>query len=129
MKILAEKKDISKPKDIQRVINAFFKLVRKDALLATYFADKSKEDWDAFLPVMYSFWENVLFYSGGYFGNPMQRHKELNDLRSFSEEHYHQWLFLFSKAVDDRYAGEKAELMKERALNIATIMQVKLAQQ
>ena len=78
---------------------------------------------------MYSFWENVLFYSGGYFGNPMQRHIELNDMRSFSAEHYTQWLHLFESTIDDMYAGEKAELMKDRARNIATIMQVKLAQQ
>ncbi len=129
MKSLAERKDISKPKDIHRIVNAFFKKVRKDTLLAPYFADKSKEDWEAFLPVMYSFWENVLFFSGGYFGNPMQRHMDLNAMRSFSEAHYNQWLLLFAAAIDERYAGEKAELMKERARNIATVMQVKLVQQ
>lgn len=121
------KKDITKPKHIHRIINAFFKKVRKDALLSPYFADKTKEDWEAFLPMMYSFWENALFYSGGYLGNPMQRHKELNDMRSFSEDHYARWINLFSMAIDERYAGEKAELMKERARNIATVMQVKLA--
>ena len=129
MKSLAERKDISKPKDIQRIVNAFFKKVRKDALLAPYFVDKSREDWEIFLPVMYSFWENVLFYSGGYFGNPMQRHMDLNAMRSFSEAHYNQWLLLFTEAIDERYAGEKAELMKERAHNIATVMQVKMVQQ
>jgi hemoglobin len=123
------RKDITKPKDIHRIINGFFKRVKKDALLSPYFADKSKEDWDAFLPLMYSFWENALFYSGGYLGNPMQRHKELNDIRSFSAEHFTQWLSLFEMTIDDMYAGEKAELMKERARNIATVMQVKLAQQ
>ena len=75
---------------------------------------------------MYSFWENVLFYSGGYTGNPMQRHKEMNDMKSFSQEHFTRWLNLMSEVVDKWYAGEKAEMMKERARSIATIMQVKI---
>jgi hemoglobin len=128
MKPVANKKDITKPKDIHRIIKAFFKKVKKDHLLAPFFAGKSQEDWEAFLQVMNSFWENVLFYSGGYFGNPMQRHRELNDLKSFTQEHFTRWLDLFCDTVDSGYAGEKAELMKERARNIATVMHVKLGQ-
>ena len=119
-------KDIQKPKDIHKVINAFFKKVKKDKLLSPYFAQKTKADWEAFLPVMYSFWENALFYSGNYLGNPMQRHSELNETRAFSAEHYTRWLDLFAESIDERYAGEKAELMKERSRNISTIMQVKM---
>ena len=120
------KRDIAKPKDIHRIVDAFFKKVKKDSLLAPYFVDKTQAEWDTFLPLMYSFWENALFYSGGYTGNPMQRHREMNDMRSFTREHFTKWVDLFSEAVDKWYAGEKAELMKERARNIATIMQVKI---
>ncbi|HSF88328.1 MAG TPA: group III truncated hemoglobin [Saprospiraceae bacterium] len=120
------KRDISKPKDIHRIVDRFFKKVNKDSLLAPYFADKTPDEWDAFLPVMYSFWENVLFYSGGYTGNPMQRHKEMNDMKSFSQEHFTRWITLMCEVIDKWYAGEKAEMMKERARNIATIMQVKI---
>ncbi len=122
----AVKRDITKPKDIHRIVDGFFKKVLKDNLLAPYFADKTQEEWDAFLPLMYSFWENVLFYSGGYTGNPMQRHKEMNDMMSFTQEHFARWLNLMSEVVDKWYTGEKAEMMKERARSIATIMQVKI---
>jgi hemoglobin len=123
------KKDVTWPKDVQRIVNAFFKKVRKDDLLSPYFASKTKEEWEAFLPVMYSFWENVLFYTGGYFGNPMQRHQEMNELRSFSQEHFVRWLDLMCEAIDKRYAGANADIMKERAQHISTIMQIKLEQQ
>ncbi len=122
-------RDVTKPKDVQRIVNAFFKKVRKDGLLAPFFVDKSKADWETFLPVMYSFWENVLFYSGGYFGNPMQRHQEMNELHSFTEEHFARWLDLFCEAVDQKYTGANAGIMKEKARHIATIIQVKLGQQ
>lgn len=128
MKLDRVKGDIRKPKDIQRVVNAFFRKVKKDALLAPYFKEKTPEEWDAFLPMMYSFWENVLFYSGGYFGNPMARHKEMHELRSFTQAHFDQWLELFTESVDRLYAGPNAEIMKVRAHSIATVMQVKIAQ-
>ena len=121
-----QKGDIKKPKDIHRVVNAFFKKVKKDKGLAPYFADKTKEDWEAFLLLMSSFWENAVFYTGGYQGNPMQKHMEMNATRSFSPELYTRWLDLFVQSIDEKYAGEKADLMKERARNISTIMQVKI---
>ena len=108
---IKQKVDLKKPKDIHRVVNAFFEKVKKDALLAPYFADK-----------------NVLLYSGGYFGNPMARHKEMHELHAFTEAHFEQWLQLFTESVDRLYAGPNAEMMKERARNIATVMQVKIAQ-
>lgn len=123
-----EKRDIRKPRDIQRVVNTFFRGVKKDPLLSPFFTDKTKEEWATFLPMMYSFWENVLFYSGGYFGNPMARHKEMHELRNFTPAHFEQWLHLFSESIDQLYSGPHAEMMKERARNIATVMQVKLAQ-
>ena len=125
---IKQKVDLKKPKDIHRVVNAFFEKVKKDALLAPYFADKTAEDWEVFLPMMYSFWENVLLYSGGYFGNPMARHKEMHELHAFTEAHFEQWLQLFTESVDRLYAGPNAEMMNERARNIATVMQVKIAQ-
>jgi hemoglobin len=120
--------DIKKAKDIHRVVSSFFKKVKKDKLLSPYFADKTKADWEVFLPLMNSFWENALFYSGGYHGNPMQRHTEMNAIRAFSPEHYTRWTDLLIESIDEKYAGEKAELMKERARNISTIMQVKIAE-
>lgn len=122
-------KDVEKPKDVKRVVKAFFKKVKKDDLLSPFFADKSKADWEAFIGVMCVFWENVLFYTGGYSGNPMQRHREINSLHHFSENQFTRWVDLFCEAVDQRYAGTHAEMMKEQARQIATIMQVKLTHQ
>jgi hemoglobin len=122
-------REIQKPKDVQWIVNTFFKKVRKDEMLSPFFADKSKTDWEDFLTVMCSFWENVLFYSGGYFGNPMQRHQEMNELLTFTEIHFTRWLELFCESIDQKYTGTNAGIMKERARQIATIMQVKLTQQ
>ena len=37
-----------------------------------------------------------------------------------------RWLQLFTSTVDELFEGEKAELAKQRAMSIATVMQLKL---
>ena len=123
----SEKKDITKPKDVQRVVKLFFKKVRKDELLLPFFQDKNKAEWEQFIEVMNRFWENAIFYTGGYFGNPMQRHTDLSKSMHFEKEHYMRWMQLFETSVDECFAGDNANLMKERAKNIASIMQVKIS--
>jgi len=69
----------------------------------------------------------VLFFTGGYTGNPMITHRKLNHVVSLSPDHFNRWLKLFLSTVDENFEGEKAELAKQRAMSIATVMQLKLA--
>jgi len=41
-------------------------------------------------------------------------------------EHFDRWLLLFKSTVDENFDGEKAELAKQRAMSIATIMQLNI---
>jgi len=41
-------------------------------------------------------------------------------------EHFQKWLLLFTETVDQLFEGEKAELAKQRATSIATVMQIKM---
>ncbi len=43
--------------------------------------------------------------------------------------HFETWLSLFTTTVDNLYRGEKASLMKTRALSIATVIRIKLPNQ
>lgn len=70
------KNDIVDKQDIVRIVNAFYKSVREDLVLKPFFKDVS--NWESHLENMYSFWENVLFHTGTYAGNPMQKHFEVN---------------------------------------------------
>ena len=76
---------------------------------------------------MYDFFENMLFYTGTYTGNPMELHKHVNRLFPLTDEHFSRWILLFNTTVDELFTGEKTELVKRRAKNIATIMQLKIA--
>lgn len=117
------KKDIEERKDIELLITAFYTKIKSDSLLKNYF---KKVDWDKHLQIMFKFWENAIFYTGSYAGNPMETHKHVHKMMPLSKEDFEQWLHLFTDTVDEMYEGEKAELIKQRAFNIATVMQIKI---
>ncbi|MDP2385752.1 MAG: group III truncated hemoglobin [Bacteroidota bacterium] len=118
------KKDISNNKDIEKLVNLFYKKVKKDPTLSPFFIDGF--DWNKHLQIMYKFWENVLFYTGNYGGNPMQKHFDIHSKQPLTMKHFHQWTTLFNESVDELFQGEKADSIKLKASNIATVMQIKI---
>jgi len=123
------KKDIEDRNDIQFLVNSFYDKVKIDCTIGFIFTDIAQMNWEKHLPVMYDFWENTLFYTGGYRGNPMEKHIRLNQQFPLTTEHFKQWTNLFTSTVDEWFAGEKAELAKQRALSISNVMQIKILYQ
>jgi hemoglobin len=115
--------DISSRKEIEIIVNAFYDKVKEDVLIGTMF---SHVNWEKHLPLMYDFWDNVLFYTGNYTGNPMVKHMMAHGQNPMTSEHFDRWLTLFYTTVDERYSGNNASLLKERAKSIALIMQIKI---
>ncbi len=120
------KKDIETIEDIKVLIDHFYKLAIEDPLIGHIFTTTIKVNWEKHLPVMYSFWENTLFYTGSYTGNPMMIHQRIDQIVHLTERHFDQWTSLFILTVDGLFEGEKAELAKQRALSIATVMKIKI---
>ncbi len=120
------KKDITSRKDIEILVDEFYRKVKKDELIGFIFSDIAKVNWEKHLPVMYDFFENMLFYTGSYTGNPMELHKHVNRLFPLTDEHFIRWNLLFSTSVDELFAGERAELAKQRAKSISAVMQIKI---
>lgn len=120
------KKDILNSKDIEKLVNKFYDKVKEDKVISHFFNEVVKVDWEKHLPIMYRFWENVLFYTGNYNGNPMQQHLAIHAKHPFSIKDFTQWTILFNETVDELFEGENAELIKQRAQSISTIMQIKM---
>ncbi len=59
------KKDIENRKDIELLVRSFYDKVKADDTIGYIFNDIAKVNWEKHLPVMFDFWENVLFYTGG----------------------------------------------------------------
>jgi len=120
------KKDILNRKDIELLVDTFYEKVKQDPILRPYFIEKANINWEKHLPIMYDFWENILFFTGSYEGNPMQIHRNMHQRNPLSMKHFQQWMLLFTGTVDELFKGKNADFVKERALSISTIIQIKL---
>jgi hemoglobin len=123
------KKDIATKADIELLVNSFYDKVKIDPVIGYIFTDIVKVNWQKHLPVMYTFWENALFYTGSYTGNPMELHKHLNKVIPLKAELFRQWNKLFIATVDSLFSGEKALLAKQRAISISNVMQIKILEE
>lgn len=117
------KNDIESRSDIEILVNSFYEKVKKDQQISHFF---KYVNWATHLPTMYVFWENVLFYTGNYIGNPMLLHKAMHEHMPLRVNDFNQWILLFNETIDEHYAGKMADAMKERANNISIIMQTKI---
>jgi hemoglobin len=120
------KNDITNRNDIETLVNTFYEKVKIDSTIGHFFTEVVKVNWDIHLPRMYDFWDNILFHTGAYIGNPMQRHRHIHQQQAIENEHFDYWVQLFKTTVDELFEGENATLIKTRAASIAAIMQVKV---
>ncbi len=120
------KKDIETVEDIKILVDHFYKQVIEDPVIGYIFTTSIKVNWEKHLPVMYSFWENTLFYTGSYAGNPMMIHQRIHQIVSLNSNHFDRWTTLFCSTVDNLFEGERAEVAKQRAISIAKVMKIKI---
>ena len=121
------KKDITTRKDIELLVDKFYDKIKNDNQIGFIFTDIANVNWEKHLPVMYEFFENMLFYTSSYTGNPMELHKHVNRLFPLTDQHFKRWNSLFSTTVDELFKGDTANLVKMRALSISAVMQIKIA--
>jgi hemoglobin len=101
---------------IERVVHAFYRRVRADAVLGPIFAAEiAGGDWPAHLERMVAFWSSVALMSGRYHGRPMQAHAKL----AVEAAHFDRWLELFRATAQEIGPPEAAAHLIERAERIA----------
>lgn len=123
---MKKKMDISSRADIEKLVRVFYEKILSDQLLAPIFLEVAKIDLNEHLPVLFDFWESVLFQAGKYQGNPMEVHLNLHLKHRLEEIHFNQWLKIFSETVDTLYEGDNANQIKLKAISIASIMKMKI---
>ena len=120
------KPDIENRADIENLINTFYDKVKVDDILGPVFNVQIPVNWEVHVPVMYQFWENAIFYTGGYTGNPMAVHEHIHKKIGLKSAQFDRWIELFNQTTDELFEGEKANLAKQRALSIAKVMEHKI---
>ena len=120
--------DIKNKNDIQHLVDTFYTKVRKNDTIGHFFNNVVDIDWEDHMPIMYNFWDSILFGGREYKGNPMTKHVELNEKSPMEKEHFNTWLALWTETVDELFSGEKAEEVKKRASSIAGLMEFQVKQ-
>lgn len=120
------KMDIENNADIETLVNTFYGKVKSDDILGPIFNVGISVNWNTHLPIMYRFWENAIFQSGGYTGNPMMLHEHIHKKINLATEQFDRWIQLFNQTTDELFEGKNATLAKQRASGIAAVMQHKI---
>lgn len=123
------KRAIENREDIYLLVKDFYVKLMNDDLLHHFFsAFSDPELLEEHLQILVDFWDNILFFSGTYQKNALRPHIDLQLKKPFKSEHFNQWLLHFNNTVDEHFIGEIAHAAKSRALSIATVMQIKIAE-
>ncbi len=122
------KKDITGREDLLILVTRFYEKLLADNSISYLFTDIAKINLPHHLNTLVDFWDNILFQNDVYRKNAMQPHLVLHQQSPLQKHHFETWLSYFNETVDELFSGEKAFLAKERALSIATVMQIKISQ-
>lgn len=120
------KTDIKNKQDIIILVDAFYQKIKTDSTIGYLFTEVAVVNWEKHLPIMYDFWDNILFHTGNFNGNPMMKHRALNQKSNLTQNHFEHWTKLWKKTVDNLFEGNKANEIKVRADNISKVMMHKV---
>jgi len=116
------KNDIRGEDDIKILVDRFYEKVIADPVIGHIFTEIVALSWDKHIPVMYSFWNSVLFGARTYEGNPMQQHIAMDNKVFFEQHHFNRWLQLWEETVKENFEGVVATDAINRAKNIGALM-------
>lgn len=124
---ITEKKELNNRKNIALLINTFYQRIREDEMLGPIF-NNIINDWPAHLERLTDFWETNLLFTRKYKGNPLRAHSEVDEKvdRIITMEHFGRWLQIWFSTIEDNFEGKNAEVAKQRARKMSTMMFLKI---
>ena len=120
------KRDIEDMEDIELLISSFYGKAGTDEVIGYIFNEVVEMHWEEHIPVICSFWNSVLFAKGGYRGNVIRKHIELNNLENLQTAHFDRWVELWEQTVHENFEGEKAAEAIQRAKTMKELMMYKI---
>jgi len=121
------KPDISSFEDIHFIITKFYDKLLIDKKMEPFFEEIVQHNHlEKHIQVIANFWNDILFDTLLYRENVMQKHLTKSAMMAFQKEHFSIWTSYFLTTIDTYFFGLNATTMKNRALSIATVMQLKM---
>ncbi len=121
--------DIQNQDDLYVLVDRFYTKLLSDTAINYIFTDVVQIKIEEHLPILVTFWSQAILGTGGYTNNLTDIHLNINKIESLTPELFQIWLHHFNTTVDENFKGENAEKIKTQALHIATVMQIKIANQ
>lgn len=115
--------DINNRADIEHLVRSFYERVSQDEVIGHFFKETNFEEH---LPRMFDFWESIVFGTGKFTGNPMQKHFRINQQTRITPEHFNHWVAVWTETVKSLFEGPKAMEIIQRAGSIASLMDYKI---
>lgn len=114
------KTDIKNREDVFLLVSTFYSRVRANPEISHFF-NETIDDWDGHLEKLTDFWETNLFMVSKFRGNPMKAHKEVDQKFKYSieQKHFGEWLNMWFQTIDELFEGDRANIAKNRARNMA----------
>jgi len=119
-------KDIQTRADIDLLIRTFYRRIMDDAEIGYFFTEVVHLDLEHHIPKIADFWETTLFHQAKYKGNPITPHVAMHKKSPMTKAHFDRWVAVFCQTTDELFSGAIAEMAKQRALSIATVMFIKI---
>lgn len=119
--------DIQTAEDVRLLVDSFYRDALRDPEIGPFFTEVAQIDLEAHLPKMYAFWESILFKNHKYRGNAFAPHMDMHRKKPLTQAHFARWLQLFEATVDRHFEGVKARMAKDKARQIANMMQQKIS--
>ena len=124
---MGETPDIETRADCEELVRAFYGRTLSDPVLGYIFTDVAHLDLETHVPRVTAFWETILLGARSYSGGAFAPHAALSQKVTLFPGHFERWLWLWRQAVDERFAGERAELAKRHAERVAAAFVQRLA--
>ncbi len=121
-----ELKDIENREDLRIVFENFYQKALKDEAIGHFFTEVIPIDLEEHLPVILDFWQNNLFFTGGYGKNLLTVHQHIDNKFPMTYKDVDTWIELLNKTVDELFRGEVSTRLKTNALSIGTVMKLKI---
>ena len=95
--MVKERLDIIDRRDVACLVNVFYDHIRADDVLGPIFDDIAHVDWPTHLPLMYGFWESVLFGTATFKGAPLEAHRALARRTPLTSSAFERWIALSTR--------------------------------
>ena len=121
--------DIQNQADLYLLVDEFYKKLLADNRINYIFTDVVKIKIEEHLPILVTFWSQMILGTGGYTNNLTDIHLKVDKLEHLTPELFEIWIIHFNNTVNENFSGKNSEEIKIQAKNLSIILQIKIAKQ